>query len=238
MKAIILAFLLSFTAIGAWAAIACTTPSPANTSITYAGFPSQCATNNGVPCLVGDTIFFSAIANGYSFGCEGHNYFWDFGDGSPGSGQSVMHTYTGPGTYAVTLTLTSEFSPTLVLTQIVNVAIVAPATSRTTLLILMFVLGAIAVVHHVQQRNDNLFSCCLPELEAFAGAAFPEIVEFCEQTQVFVLLFLDFFPELFQLFFPGADLSQIGSTRNVFISIHIIRRIKFLVVYIDIDHSR
>jgi PKD repeat protein len=146
MKAIILALLLSLLAIGAHAAIGCTTPSPSNTSISYVGHPSNCATNTPTPCLVNDTMFFSAVANGYSFGCEGHNYFWDFGDGFPGSGQSVMHTYTNPGIYTVTLTLTSELSPTLVVTQVVNVALVAPATSRTTLMILILVLGAIAVV--------------------------------------------------------------------------------------------
>ena len=91
-------------------------------------------------------MFFSAVANGYSFGCEGHNYFWDYGDGFPGSGQSVMHTYSSPGTYTVTLTLTSALSPTAVISQVVNVAVVAPAVSRTTLTILAFVLGAIAIV--------------------------------------------------------------------------------------------
>ncbi len=146
MKAIILAFLLSFLAIGAWAAIGCTAPSPSNTSISYVGLPSNCASSNSATCLVSDTIFFSAVANGFSFGCEGHNYFWDFGDTTPGSGQSVMHTYTSPGLYTVTLTLTSALSPTTVLTRTVNVAVIAPAASRSTLVILMFVLAAIAVV--------------------------------------------------------------------------------------------
>jgi len=146
MKAIILAFLLSFVAGSAWAAIGCTAPSPANTTISYVGLPSNCASSNAATCLVGDVIFFSAVANGFSFGCEGHNFFWDFGDGSPGSGLSVMHTYTSPGLYTVTLTLTSALSPTTVITRTVNVAIIAPVASRTTLVILMFVLAAIAVV--------------------------------------------------------------------------------------------
>jgi PKD repeat protein len=144
MKAIILAFLLSFLAIGSYGAIGCTTPSPANTSIDYFGFTSHCATNTTGPCVVNETMFFSAIATGYSFGCEGHTYLWDFGDGSPGSGLSVMHTYSSPGIYTVTLTLTSALSPTLVLTQVVTVVVPGPAISRRTLMILALVLGAIA----------------------------------------------------------------------------------------------
>ena len=35
-------------------------------------------------------------------------YNWSFGDGSTGSGETVSHTYTSPGTYIVTLTVTDN----------------------------------------------------------------------------------------------------------------------------------
>ena len=44
-----------------------------------------------------------------SIDCAGGavTYAWDFGDGSVGSGSMPTHTYTAPGTYAVTMTVTS-----------------------------------------------------------------------------------------------------------------------------------
>jgi len=146
MRVIFLALLLSFIAAAAYALGACTQPGPSNTTISYFGFSSQCATNNSVVCTPNETMVFSVIPNGYSFGCESHTFIWDFGDGSPGSGINVFHTYTAPGTYVVKLTLTSELSPTVVLAQTVNVFTILPAIDYRLLLLLAFALGAIAFV--------------------------------------------------------------------------------------------
>jgi hypothetical protein len=146
MKAIFLAFVLSLSAVAAYAISACTQPSPANTTLSYFGFDSHCAQNNSLACAPNETMVFSAVPNGYSFGCEGHTYIWDFGDGSPGSGINVFHTYTAPGTYVVKLTLTSELSATLVLTQTINVFPLLPAIDRRTLILLALAIVAIAFV--------------------------------------------------------------------------------------------
>ena len=36
------------------------------------------------------------------------SYQWDFGDGNSGTGMSVTHTYTSPGIYIATLTVTDD----------------------------------------------------------------------------------------------------------------------------------
>jgi hypothetical protein len=146
MRALTLAFLLSLTAAGAYALSACTQPSPANTTLDYFGFTSNCAPGNSLVCVPSETMVFSAIPNGYSFGCEGHTYLWDFGDTTIGSGINVFHTYTAPGTYIAKLTLTSALSPTLVLTRTINVFPPVPAIDRRALIALALAIIAIAFV--------------------------------------------------------------------------------------------
>lgn len=143
MKAFLLALLLSFLAIGARAISICTTPSPFNTSIDYFGTSSHCAKNTTNPCLTNERMLFSAVP---SLGCEGYAYSWNFGDGSSASGPGAIHTFSSPGTYKVVLTVIGGSFP-IVFVLDVNVNVVAaPATSPTTLMILVFVLAAIAVV--------------------------------------------------------------------------------------------
>src|ERR1019366_5538812 len=63
------------------------------------------------------------------------SYSWNFGDGSPaGSGVTPQHTYTAPGTYQVTLTVTSNQGATSSVTHAVTVSsvIAADAFGRTT----------------------------------------------------------------------------------------------------------
>jgi PKD repeat protein len=63
------------------------------------------------------------------------SYSWDFGDGSAaGSGVTPQHTYAAPGTYQVTLTVTSNKGATSSVTHAVTVTsvIAADAFGRTT----------------------------------------------------------------------------------------------------------
>jgi PKD repeat protein len=146
MKVIVLALLLSFIAAAAFAvSSACTQPSPSNTIIDYTGLPSNCTPLSATPCQTSDTIFFSAVPSGYSFGCESHNFFWNFGDTTIGSGINVMHTFPGPGTYVVTLNLTSPFSSTT-LTRTITLFTVLPAVDRRALIALALAMVAIAFV--------------------------------------------------------------------------------------------
>jgi PKD repeat protein len=46
-------------------------------------------------------------------------YAWDFGDGQTGSGASVQHTYTAPGTYMATVTASNSAGSWTATVQIV-----------------------------------------------------------------------------------------------------------------------
>jgi immune inhibitor A len=61
---------------------------------------------DGYETLVGEPVQLS----GYAYGGDGVYYWsWDFGDGSAGSNiQNPTHVYDAPGTYTVTLTVTSS----------------------------------------------------------------------------------------------------------------------------------
>lgn len=54
----------------------------------------------------GDLVSFSAT--GYTGFPYAQEFYWDYGDGSTGSGENVQHAYSQPGTYTVTLTSTNS----------------------------------------------------------------------------------------------------------------------------------
>jgi len=50
------------------------------------------------------------------------SYSWNFGDGATGSGRTATHSFSIPGTYAVTLTIADAYNRTATTTQTVDVA--------------------------------------------------------------------------------------------------------------------
>lgn len=72
----------------------------------------------------GDTLIFNATSNGAV------GVFWDFGDGSVGSGQMASHVYTTPGAYYVQMTVYNPCGDTLVIGDTVNTC-PAPLSSWT-----------------------------------------------------------------------------------------------------------
>jgi PKD repeat protein len=70
------------------------TPATAGTSVTFDG-----STSCAGPAIAGSCEATTSTIS---------SYVWNFGDGSAGSGSVVGHTYTVPGTYLVTLTVTNN----------------------------------------------------------------------------------------------------------------------------------
>jgi PKD repeat protein len=66
------------------------------------------------------TCFLDASASTAS-GSTISSYAWDFGDSAAGTGVQPQHTYAGPGTYQVTLTVTNARGDTASVTQPVTV---------------------------------------------------------------------------------------------------------------------
>jgi hypothetical protein len=56
----------------------------------------------------GDEVQFDGSATASTLVVPDGNYHWDFGDGTTGTGPSVVHTYANTGTYTVKLTVTDR----------------------------------------------------------------------------------------------------------------------------------
>jgi len=69
--------------------------------------PVASFTENATIVLAGEVIHFNAST---SYDQDGSivSYFWDFGDGTNGTGVAVDHSYADNGTYIVTLTITDD----------------------------------------------------------------------------------------------------------------------------------
>ncbi len=75
-------------------------PTPSNT-------PPQANAGANKAGTVGQTVSFNGTGSTDSDGSI-ISYAWDFGDGSSSAGSVVSHTYTSPGTYTVSLTVTDN----------------------------------------------------------------------------------------------------------------------------------
>ena len=72
----------------------------------------------GSSAIVGHSVNFSAYVTG---GSGSYTYYWDFGDGSSGSGNQSPHTFLTKGNYTITLTVTDSKSQQITASQLVAV---------------------------------------------------------------------------------------------------------------------
>jgi len=78
---------------------------------------------------VGDSITFRDESSGEGIGIVG--WEWEFGDGTSGEGSSVAHTYSEPGEYTVSLTVTDERGSRATQTDSVLIASLPPTAQFT-----------------------------------------------------------------------------------------------------------
>lgn len=90
-------------------------------------FPVADFTYSSFEFYAGQTIVFDATP---SYDIDGTivKYIWDFGNGSTASGVRVTHTYSSPGTYTVTLTVTDDYG----LSNSTNKTIIVKPSSTPT----------------------------------------------------------------------------------------------------------
>ena len=73
--------------------------------------PVASFTESATTVLTNEAIYFNASAS-YDPNGTIVSYFWDFGDGTNGTGVVVNHAYTDDGIYTVTLTVTDDYGAT------------------------------------------------------------------------------------------------------------------------------
>jgi PKD repeat protein len=108
-----------------------------NNAGTFSAFTSgvrrstpACVTSGGPPTANAGPDQFTQTLTPVAFDGSGSSvsgrtlvgYAWDFGDGASGSGRTVSHTYTTPGAYTATLTVTDSSGATARDTAAVGVA--------------------------------------------------------------------------------------------------------------------
>jgi len=99
-------------------------------SVTTAGGTTASSASFSVKPNVRPSADFTFSCTGLSCSFDGSSSFdpdgtitaygWDFGDGTSGSGQSVLHTYPEAAGYTVTLTVTDNSGASAAATQIVT----------------------------------------------------------------------------------------------------------------------
>ncbi|GAC1442260.1 MAG: hypothetical protein NVSMB51_22430 [Solirubrobacteraceae bacterium] len=77
------------------------------------------------PVGPGDTVYFDGTGSRATSVAIG--FAWDFGDGTRGTGGSISHVYSTPGTYTVALTVTDETGASSTTSRVVDVLGAPPA---------------------------------------------------------------------------------------------------------------
>lgn len=80
------------------------------------------------PATYGDVPFTAAFSSSVTGGTGSYTYKWDFGYGATSNDQNPTQTYTNPGTYSVTLTVTDSAGNTQTASQTITIY---PAMSVT-----------------------------------------------------------------------------------------------------------
>ncbi len=79
--------------------------------------------------LVGYTVSVDASSSSDDFGIT--SYAWNWGDSNVGSGKTATHTYSAPGTYSITLTVTDTVGQTNMLSKPVQIVDNPPVAAFT-----------------------------------------------------------------------------------------------------------
>lgn len=83
---------------------------------------------------VNQDVFFNASESRPAAGRTITRYDWNFGDGESGSGATVSHRYSSPGTYQVVLTVTDDVGVSMQLTKGYTVTATGGLTATMTVL--------------------------------------------------------------------------------------------------------
>src|SRR5436309_1515821 len=83
--------------------------------------------------VTGETVFFDGSTSSDPDGVI-VDYVWEFGEGSPQRGIGVLHTYSSPGVYEVSLSVTDDSGVTVIMPMAVWVhpALALTASSNAT----------------------------------------------------------------------------------------------------------
>ena len=74
------------------------------------------------------------------------HYRWDFGDGEEREGLEAEHTYTKPGRYTITLTVTDNNGITNTLSKSINIQAGIPSEIIILILIICIIIAAILLL--------------------------------------------------------------------------------------------
>ncbi|MFA5101965.1 MAG: PKD domain-containing protein [Candidatus Thermoplasmatota archaeon] len=101
------------------------------------------------------------------------SYLWDFGDGTTGTGAVLAHTYTAPGEYTVTLTVTDNAGLTQNYTQLVRIQDSAEASTdgvgvlfSNEIIIVLLALVATGIVLFLIYRYRTSETILLKQIES------------------------------------------------------------------------